>query len=534
MIFLKKLLFYIFRLCRKCWRYVLQVLRIGKVRTAKSSKDRKIYQCKKTIQQTIRQARRSHSYDDSTAVSLELISLRIEKVPVSINKVDFIRKLNLSSNRLHKVKSLLIVLPQLKQLKELNLSNNKISRIPASFWTALPSSMKILDISSNHIHDLLIDHGDSFSPQNLHLEKINVSYNKLTNENEFSWIFSIPTLTFLDLCQNFLESLVIPQLTFPSVLNELHIDYNYLLNLPDNFNQFNDCLRVLSLSYNEFREFPKCILDCKLLKELVLSRNIMKSLDVSHLSGKKILNNLECLHIDNNLIRVLPEWVTCLEQLKTFACHSNQLKQIENLQHLPNLTYLDFHGNILERFPDWVLNNQSLHTVNCSFNLFYTLPNELHAWQVKQSCDLIYLQIPDQIVDGLFIGSIEAEESSGSIRTHKITHIIQVLPSAIQSQRHLKYYTIPIANGTDLTSYFHTIYETIDGILANNGVVLVHSHRSLSRSPAVVIAYLMMKNRISYQKAFEFVRSKRPGISINSSFQEQLQILGKNLTEDEH
>ena len=159
---LKKLLYYIFRLCKKCWHYVLQVLRIGKVRTTRSQKERKIYQCKKTIQQAIRQAKRSHSYDDSTAVSLELISLRIEKVPVSVNKVDFIRKLNLSSNRLHKVKSLLIVLPQLKQLKELNLSNNKLSRIPASFWTALPSSMKILDISSNHIHDLLIEHGDSF------------------------------------------------------------------------------------------------------------------------------------------------------------------------------------------------------------------------------------------------------------------------------------------------------------------------------------------------------------------------------------
>ena len=44
----------------------------------------------------------------------------------------------------------------------------------------------------------------------------------------------------------------------------------------------------------------------------------------------------------------------------------------------------------------------------------------------------------------------------------------------------------------------------------------------ISRSPTIVISYLMYKEKMKFEEAYDFVKEKRKVISPNSGFQEQL------------
>ena len=61
-----------------------------------------------------------------------------------------------------------------------------------------------------------------------------------------------------------------------------------------------------------------------------------------------------------------------------------------------------------------------------------------------------------------------------------------------------------------------------DNARDNAGKVLVHCHAGVSRSATVCIAYLMFKNNMFLEEAFEHVRLRRGVISPNLNFMQQL------------
>lgn len=74
----------------------------------------------------------------------------------------------------------------------------------------------------------------------------------------------------------------------------------------------------------------------------------------------------------------------------------------------------------------------------------------------------------------------------------------------------------------NLKDYFDEAFEFIDEAKRNNSKVLVHCQAGVSRSPTIVIAYLMRQFGISTNDAFNKVREKRPIISPNIVFMSQL------------
>ena len=58
--------------------------------------------------------------------------------------------------------------------------------------------------------------------------------------------------------------------------------------------------------------------------------------------------------------------------------------------------------------------------------------------------------------------------------------------------------------------------------LDSNKKTYVHCSQGKSRSPSVVIAYVMFKKKMNFEDAFKFVKSKREQILPNSGFVEQL------------
>ena len=64
--------------------------------------------------------------------------------------------------------------------------------------------------------------------------------------------------------------------------------------------------------------------------------------------------------------------------------------------------------------------------------------------------------------------------------------------------------------------------------------VLVHCMAGASRSATIVIAYLMWTNKWKFDKALDFVTTKRPIVCPNDGFQSQLKIFEKLLSENNY
>eukprot|EP01015_Nassula_variabilis_P017222 TRINITY_DN2697_c0_g1_i10.p2 TRINITY_DN2697_c0_g1~~TRINITY_DN2697_c0_g1_i10.p2 ORF type:complete len:147 (-),score=43.27 TRINITY_DN2697_c0_g1_i10:135-575(-) len=74
----------------------------------------------------------------------------------------------------------------------------------------------------------------------------------------------------------------------------------------------------------------------------------------------------------------------------------------------------------------------------------------------------------------------------------------------------------------NILEHFESCYNFIDeGLKYTN--VLVHCAAGVSRSPTIVIMYLVKKQNMTVGEAFSFVQAKRSCIQPNKGFLEQLQ-----------
>ncbi|KZT13025.1 phosphatases II [Laetiporus sulphureus 93-53] len=127
----------------------------------------------------------------------------------------------------------------------------------------------------------------------------------------------------------------------------------------------------------------------------------------------------------------------------------------------------------------------------------------------------------------LFLGTLDAAISPRTLSDRRITHIVSLGTDPIPADNpasgfhHLR---IPVedVNHADLLIHLPEACQFIHEALNSNGIVLVHCVQGLSRSAAVVAAYLMYAKRIKAVDAIEEVRRSREQIWINPGFHEQL------------
>jgi dual specificity phosphatase 12 len=132
------------------------------------------------------------------------------------------------------------------------------------------------------------------------------------------------------------------------------------------------------------------------------------------------------------------------------------------------------------------------------------------------------------IIEGkLYLGNLSAARSSRSLTERRITHILSVCPDPIPGElpesgmRHMRI-SVEDVDYANLLIWLPPAVRFIDDALSKHGVVLVHCVQGLSRSAAVVAAYLMWSRRIDAASAIECVRRAREQVWINPGFHEQL------------
>ncbi|XP_059162112.1 dual specificity protein phosphatase 1-A-like [Physella acuta] len=133
---------------------------------------------------------------------------------------------------------------------------------------------------------------------------------------------------------------------------------------------------------------------------------------------------------------------------------------------------------------------------------------------------------PAEILPHLYLGDVSHSSQRALLEQIGITALLNVSSNCgnlFQSQ--FKYMNIHINDNmdADLISWFPKIISFIDEVAQENGKVLVHCRMGVSRSATVCIAYIMQKQGLSLDSAFEFVMSRRPIIDPNLNFIQQLQ-----------
>lgn len=144
---------------------------------------------------------------------------------------------------------------------------------------------------------------------------------------------------------------------------------------------------------------------------------------------------------------------------------------------------------------------------------------------------------PVEIEKGLFLGNASHSEDLKSLKKYNIKYILNVtpdLPNVFERDGHIKYLQIPITDhwSQDLYTHFPNAIKFIDEARSKGAGVLVHCLAGVSRSVTVTLAYIMFARTLSLNDAFSLVRARKPDVSPNFHFMEQLHTFERQLNID--
>ncbi|CAF0846453.1 unnamed protein product [Rotaria sp. Silwood1] len=139
------------------------------------------------------------------------------------------------------------------------------------------------------------------------------------------------------------------------------------------------------------------------------------------------------------------------------------------------------------------------------------------------------------IIDGLYIGSESNAKNLEELSSEQIRCIVNVTSHVpLYHSEQFQYCHLP-ADDTqrqNLLEYFDTAYSFIHNAIENNEKVLVHCVAGISRSPAIVIGFLMRYAKMNMNDAYDFVKRKRSIVAPNLNFMGQLLEYEKKLKQE--
>ncbi|KAF7405620.1 hypothetical protein HZH68_004989 [Vespula germanica] len=149
--------------------------------------------------------------------------------------------------------------------------------------------------------------------------------------------------------------------------------------------------------------------------------------------------------------------------------------------------------------------------------------------ELTQGLPFVLDEKPDMhiacIIHGLFLSSQDPAVSIEILKEYDIKHILSVGINLNLKFDNIEYYHCELLDlpESDILLPIKTCINIIHQNRHEN--ILVHCNAGVSRSPTIVISYLMALENLSYDDAYEKVKSKRNCIKPNSGFVQQLKTL---------
>ncbi|TKS79255.1 Dual specificity protein phosphatase 18 [Collichthys lucidus] len=139
-----------------------------------------------------------------------------------------------------------------------------------------------------------------------------------------------------------------------------------------------------------------------------------------------------------------------------------------------------------------------------------------------------------QITPTLFLSGADAPHNAALVSQKCITLIVNAtLSHTSPAYPGVECVRVPVSDlpSARLGDHFDRVAERIHGNRA--GGTLVHCAAGMSRSPALVMAYLMRYRGVTLRQAHRWVQDSRPYVRLNAGFWEQLlqyerRLYGKN------
>jgi len=141
-----------------------------------------------------------------------------------------------------------------------------------------------------------------------------------------------------------------------------------------------------------------------------------------------------------------------------------------------------------------------------------------------------------EILPHVFLGSWRDMHDPELLKAQRVTHILNVArevdPQA-HEERLSQFVTLHIPlvdeHRENIDRHIDTACAFIEQARAAEGRVLVHCRRGISRSPAIVVGYLMKHAGFRYESALDFTKTRRACVSLNMAFRDFLERLDEAL-----
>ncbi|CAG8643175.1 2286_t:CDS:2, partial [Dentiscutata heterogama] len=173
-------------------------------------------------------------------------------------------------------------------------------------------------------------------------------------------------------------------------------------------------------------------------------------------------------------------------------------------------------------------NDDDEYVMRLSFK--YLTNENLNESQIKQINDDFAIEI----IPRLYLGSKRAALDEDWLKYNKITDILTVAQDIKpRFPKSFVYKVIPIrdSESQDISKYFEETFMFIQNVLdQEDRRILVHCEMGISRSPTVVIAYIMRSQKKSLKEAVIFVKERKSFVRPNSGFYRQLKEFGSELS----
>ncbi|XP_055837767.1 protein artichoke [Episyrphus balteatus] len=237
----------------------------------------------------------------------------------------------------------------LPSLTELYLNDNQITEIKYGAFYRTPN-LKRVYLHNNHIKKI---HPESFLQKSgTGIENLFIYHNEIERVDELrSLLDSLPTLKFLDISNNNLESIPFGELRGHGTLEQLHLNNNNIRSIGRDAFMAMPALRELRLRNNSLSEnLPRPFWNLPGLMGLDLSQNLLEIIDSSLLDGLPSLRRLDLS--ENRLSKINPDAFENNPLLETLNISSNGISYVhpDTFRNLNRLFEVDASINRMTEF----------------------------------------------------------------------------------------------------------------------------------------------------------------------------------------
>jgi hypothetical protein len=129
-----------------------------------------------------------------------------------------------------------------------------------------------------------------------------------------------------------------------------------------------------------------------------------------------------------------------------------------------------------------------------------------------------------QVVDRLFLGSLDDAEALASANPHHITTVISLCRELVRRQAPgFRYLHFPVRDARPISvAWLNAILPSLEEAMYR-GAVLVHCGAGMSRAPAVVAAFLDRIGFLGFVRAMSYLEDLRPAAAPSTALVESIE-----------